>query len=112
MAAKTALVTGSTSGIGVGIARVLASKGYSIFLNGLGETESIERLRKEIEQQSEASVEHLAGDLSDPTEIESMFKLVDEVCPNGIDVLVNNAGKDSYLQSSPDRKCQLSLILP
>ena len=92
MAGRVALITGSTSGIG--IAKSLAIKGYSIFLNGFGDMEIVETLRKDLKQQSGGSrVEHISADLSKPVEIELMFKILHETCPNGIDILVNNAGK-------------------
>lgn len=94
MAHKAALVTGSTSGIGLGIAKVLARNGYAIFLNGYGDKKTIEKLKTEIQSNSCAQVEHLEANLADLAEIESMFTSVQEKYPSGIDILVNNAGKN------------------
>lgn len=84
---KTALVTGSTSGIGLGIAQALAQAGANIVLNGFGDVEaalaSIGALG--------AEVIHHAADMRRPDEIEAMFALAHERF-GGVDVLVNNAG--------------------
>ncbi len=78
---KRALVTGSTSGIGLAIARALAAEGGEVLLNGFGEAAEIARLEDEL------SARHLAADLTDPAEIEAMMA---EAGP--VDILVNNAG--------------------
>lgn len=88
---KAALVTGSTSGIGLGIARALASEGCAVMLNGFGDPREIEGLRQELAQTHDVSVSYNGADLSQPDEIE---KLVDSTVEElgSIDVLVNNAG--------------------
>ncbi|HEX8532653.1 MAG TPA: 3-hydroxybutyrate dehydrogenase [Allosphingosinicella sp.] len=78
---KTALVTGSTSGIGLAVARVLAAEGARIVLNGFGDATEIERLTDEL------GAAHSAADLTKPDQIEAMMA---EAGP--IDILVNNAG--------------------
>jgi 3-hydroxybutyrate dehydrogenase len=88
---KTALVTGSTSGIGLGIARALAAQGANIVLNGFGEAAEIEKLRAEIASSHKVSVRHDGADLSKQDQIEVMLaKALKEF--GAIDVLVNNAG--------------------
>jgi 3-hydroxybutyrate dehydrogenase len=88
---KTALVTGSTSGIGLGIARALAAQGANIILNGFGEAAEIEKLRAEIASSHKVSVRYDGADLSKQDQIEVMLaKALKEF--GAIDVLVNNAG--------------------
>jgi 3-hydroxybutyrate dehydrogenase len=91
IAGKLALVTGSTSGIGLGIARVLASQGANIVLNGFGDPAEIERLRAEIAAQHGVTVEFEHADLMKASEVESLVSRI--VLRHGaIDILVNNAG--------------------
>jgi 3-hydroxybutyrate dehydrogenase len=82
---KTALVTGSTSGIGLAIARVLAAEGARVMLNGFGDQAEIHKLCGEL------GAIHDGADLSDPAAIEAMISRCSaELGPP--DVLVNNAG--------------------
>ena len=81
LAGKLALVTGSTSGIGLAIARALRAEGAEVVLNGFGEAGEIARLRDELDAR------HSAADLTDPDAIEAMMA---EAGP--VDILVNNAG--------------------
>src|SRR5690606_8896697 len=71
---KTALVTGSTSGIGQGIAEALAAAGADIVLNGFGEAEAIERLRGAIADRHGVTVAYDGADMSRPAEIARMVK--------------------------------------
>lgn len=88
---KTALVTGSTSGIGLGIARELASNGANLILNGFGGATDIERLRAEIAERFGVTVRYDGADMSRPAAIEAMMhKALAEF--GAIDLLVNNAG--------------------
>ncbi len=88
---KTALVTGSTSGIGLGIARTLAAQGASVILNGFGDAREIEYLRAEMEEAHGVQVRHDGADMSRPDAIESMMgKALAEF--GSVDLLVNNAG--------------------
>ena len=82
---KVALVTGSTSGIGLAIARAFAAEGARVMLNGFGDPQEIETIK------SELGAGHDGADLSDPAEIEAMLRhCVDELGPP--DIVVNNAG--------------------
>ena len=88
---KTALVTGSTSGIGLGIARALADAGADIVLNGFGDAGEIEKLRNGIADEFKVKAIYAAADMSKPDEISAMVKKA--LAESGrIDVLVNNAG--------------------
>jgi 3-hydroxybutyrate dehydrogenase len=87
---KTALVTGSTSGIGLGIATRLAAEGASIVLNGFGERAEIERISAALRKQG-VSVAYDAADMTKPAEIAAMLR--NAIARFGaVDVLVNNAG--------------------
>ncbi|MET0276531.1 MAG: 3-hydroxybutyrate dehydrogenase [Acidimicrobiia bacterium] len=87
---RTALITGSTSGIGLGIARALAAEGASIVLNGFGTDDSIEAAQKEIATFG-VDVSYDSTDLRDVDAIEAMVARA-EARTGVIDVLVNNAG--------------------
>ena len=88
---KSAIVTGSTSGIGLAIARALAAEGASVMLNGFGEADTIEQARAEIEATSGARALHDAADMTKPDEIAAMVARAHAEL-GGPDVLVNNAG--------------------
>ena len=82
---KVALVTGSTSGIGLAIARALAGEGAKLMINGFGDPGEIARLCEEL------GAVHDGADMSKPTEIEAMMnRCLDEL--GAPDILVNNAG--------------------
>jgi len=88
---KTALVTGSTSGIGLGIAREFAHAGANIVLNGFGDAAEIERLRAAIERDFGVKARYDGADMSKADAIEGMMeRAIAEF--GSIDVLVNNAG--------------------
>ncbi len=82
---KVALVTGSTSGIGLAIARALAAEGAKLMINGFGQADEIERICREI------GASHDGADMSDPGAIERMITRCAEEL-GGPDVLINNAG--------------------
>jgi 3-hydroxybutyrate dehydrogenase len=88
---KTALVTVSTSGIGLGIARAFASEGANVILNGFGDAAEIERLRAGLQQEFDVEVRYDGADMSKHEAIEAMMKRA-IVEFGGVDILVNNAG--------------------
>jgi 3-hydroxybutyrate dehydrogenase len=87
---KSAVVTGSTSGIGLGIARALAAQGANVMLNGFGDAQQIERLRAELAGHG-AKAMYSAADMSRPAEIEAMMAQAEKAF-GAVDILVNNAG--------------------
>lgn len=91
MKPRTALITGSTSGIGRGIATALARQGHNIVLNGFGDAAEIEALRANLQTEHGVQVRYSNADLSQAGQIETMVKgAIEEF--GGVDVLVNNAG--------------------
>lgn len=90
LASRTALVTGSTSGIGLAIACGLAAAGAKIAINGLGTPEQIETALQAVRDAGATDVRHFGADLRDPDQIETMMTAIDAWSP--LDVLVNNAG--------------------
>jgi 3-hydroxybutyrate dehydrogenase len=88
---KTALVTGSTSGIGLGIARAFAAQGANIIFNGFGDAKEIEALQASVKDQFGVMTAYHNADMSKPLEIEAMMKFSAERF-GGVDILVNNAG--------------------
>ena len=88
---KSALITGSTSGIGLGIARALAGHGCTIMLNGLGDPEKIEMTRSGLEAEFSVSVRYHGADMTRPEEIAALIEATTESF-GGVDILVNNAG--------------------
>lgn len=91
LAGKTALVTGSTSGIGLGIARALAQAGADIMLNGFGDSGAIAALRTNFAQEYGVRVDYSGADLTRPAEIYQMIAHT-EATFGALDILVNNAG--------------------
>jgi 3-hydroxybutyrate dehydrogenase len=88
---KTALVTGSTSGIGLGIATRLAREGANLVLNGLGDRGEVEALRSELATRHAVTVIYDGSDMSRPESIATMMRTAIAEF-GGVDVLVNNAG--------------------
>ncbi len=88
---KCALVTGSTSGIGLAIAAELAARGMNVVLNGFGDAAGIEALRERLARSHGVDVLHDGADMSRQDQIEAMMAGASERF-GGIDVLVNNAG--------------------
>ncbi|USX16975.1 3-hydroxybutyrate dehydrogenase [Oxalobacteraceae bacterium OTU3CAMAD1] len=91
LSGKTALVTGSTSGIGLGIARTLAAEGANVLLNGFGDAAEIDTLQQDLAKEFGVQVAYHNADMSKPAEIENMIAFAGEKF-GGVDVLVNNAG--------------------
>ncbi len=88
---KIALVTGSTSGIGLGVATQLAKAGAHIVLNGFGDPDQIQSLCADMQKKYNIKCMHKSADISDAASVEQMIK--DTITEWGrIDILVNNAG--------------------
>ena len=103
---KVALVTGSTSGIGLAIARAFAAEGAKLMINGFGDPAEIAKLTDEL------GALHDGADMSDPAAIERMMKrCADEL--GSVDVLVNNAGIQhvSPVESFPPEKWDAILAI-
>jgi 3-hydroxybutyrate dehydrogenase len=88
---KTAVVTGSTSGIGLAIARKMAGAGANVVINGFGEPGAIEKERAGIESDFKVKALYSAADMTKPKEIAEMVALGESTF-GSVDVLVNNAG--------------------
>jgi 3-hydroxybutyrate dehydrogenase len=99
---KTALVTGSTSGIGLGIATALARDGANIMLNGFGDTAQIEAIKRELAGLG-VKVDYHPADMTKPAEIAELVKVTTTKLGN-VDILVNNAGIQHVapIESFPD----------
>jgi 3-hydroxybutyrate dehydrogenase len=88
---KTALVTGSTSGIGLAVARALAAQGANVTINGFGDQAAIEKQRAAIETEFGVKALYSPADMSKPAEIAGMVRTTEQAF-GSLDVLVNNAG--------------------
>jgi 3-hydroxybutyrate dehydrogenase len=86
---KVAIVTGSTSGIGLGIAKALAAQGASVMLNGFGDAAQIDAVRREIGARGKAG--YSPADMTKPAEIAGMVEQATRELGR-VDILVNNAG--------------------
>ena len=91
LAGKVSLVTGSTSGIGLGIARALAAAGSDIVLNGFGKPAEVESLQAEMAAQFNVDISFSPADMSKPEAIRHMIEQV-HADLGRLDILVNNAG--------------------
>lgn len=109
---KTALITGSTSGIGLAIAKKLASQGVHIAITGLGKSEQDEKITKEIADEHRVTTYFFSSDLSKPESAQILIKNIFEKMQR-IDILVNNAGMQyvSPIEDFPDDKWDLVLAL-
>ncbi len=112
LASRVALVTGSTSGIGLAIARRLAAAGAEVVLNGFGDPAEIERLRDEMAETTGVRVHYVPADLAVPAEA---GELVQRAIAIGgrIDVLVNNAGIQHVapVQDFPDERWEAVIAI-
>ncbi len=91
MKGKSAIVTGSTSGIGLGIARALAAQGVNVMLNGFGDADEIRSIRTKLEADHGIRVVYSGADMTRPSEIHAMVQQAIALF-GGVDILVNNAG--------------------
>lgn len=88
---KTAFITGSTSGIGLGIAQGLAAQGANIIINGFGDAAEIEKIRAGFESDFGVKALYSPADMTKPDQIAAAITLATEKL-GGVDILVNNAG--------------------
>jgi 3-hydroxybutyrate dehydrogenase len=109
---KVALVTGSTSGIGLGIARALAAEGADIMLNGFGDAGEIEKLRADLAREFSVRVEYDGADLSKPSQVAAIVKKTQDDLGN-LDILVNNAGIQfvSPVEEFPEAKWEAIIAI-
>lgn len=109
---KTALVTGSTSGIGLGIAQALAAQGANVLLNGFGDLETAQHQVAAAGQAHRIQVDYHGADMSQPHEIEAMMAFAAERFGQ-VDILVNNAGIQhvAALQDFPPAKWDAILAI-
>ncbi len=109
---KTALVTGSTSGIGLAMATALAAEGANLVINGFGDADAIEAERAALEAASGARAIYCNADLTDAAAIEAMMRAAAEAF-GGVDVLINNAGAQfvSPVEDFPAAKWDLIIAL-
>ena len=109
---KSAIVTGSTSGIGLGIARALAQNGADVMLNGFGNPQEIEFTRAELERQFGVKVRYSGADMSRPDQIRAIADLARAEFGK-IDIIVNNAGIQHVapIEEFPDEKWDAVLAI-
>jgi len=109
---KSALVTGSTSGIGLACARALAAEGASLVINGFGDADEIEAIRASLEAASGGRALYSAADLTKPDAIAAMIAEA-ELELGGVDILINNAGTQHVapIDQFPPAKWDLIIAL-
>jgi 3-hydroxybutyrate dehydrogenase len=109
---KAAIVTGSTSGIGLGIARALAQNGADVMLNGFGDPKEIEFTRAELQRQYGVRIRYSDADMSRPEQIRAMAESA-RVEFGKIDIVVNNAGIQHVapIEEFPDEKWDAVLAI-
>jgi 3-hydroxybutyrate dehydrogenase len=112
LTSKTAIVTGSTSGIGLAYARAFAKEGANVVINGFGKPEDIEKERAGIEADFGVKAAYSPADLTKPGEIEGLIRLGEETF-GSVDVLVNNAGVQyvSPIEDFPPEKWEQIIAL-
>jgi 3-hydroxybutyrate dehydrogenase len=88
---KAAVVTGSTSGIGLAIAQTLAARGSNVMLNGLGDSQEIERTRQDLARNTNRKIAYSNADMREPKQIRAMIDFAREAF-GSVDILINNAG--------------------
>jgi len=112
LAGKTALVTGSTSGIGLGVAHSFAGAGANIILNGFGDRDAISKISSDMSKDNAVDVVYSGADLSRPEDIATMMAEGEQRF-GAIDVVVNNAGIQHVapIESFPVEKWNLILAI-
>lgn len=112
LSGKTAIVTGSTSGIGLGIAEGFAKAGANVVLNGFGEAAAIEAERKRLESLGGGKVTYSPADMSKPDEITAMVHEAEGTF-GSVDVVVNNAGIQTVepVESFPPERWDLIIAI-
>lgn len=88
---RTAIITGSTSGIGLGIAEAFATEGFNVMLNGFGDADEIEATRARLDSKSAGTVAYHGADMTKPDDIADLVAKT-EAQFGAVDILVNNAG--------------------
>ncbi len=88
---KNAIVTGSTSGIGLGIAEAFAKQGMNVMLNGFGDAQQIEATRSKLASENNVQIGYHGADMTKPEEIGHLFRTA-ETNFGSVDIVVNNAG--------------------
>lgn len=109
---KVALVTGSTSGIGLGVARALAAEGVHLMLNGFGDADEIEKIRGGLASEFSVTVRYDGADLMRPEQVKAIVKKT-QVELGSLDILVNNAGIQfvAPIEEFPEAKWDAILAL-
>ena len=109
---KVVVVTGSTSGIGLGIAQKFARNGASLIINGFADKEQVENLKAGLKEQGASRVMYNGADLSSPVEINAMFSNIIREWGR-VDVLINNAGIQfvSPIDKFPEEKWEAIIRL-
>jgi 3-hydroxybutyrate dehydrogenase len=105
LSGKAAIVTGSTSGIGLGIAESLAAEGCHVMLNGFGDKDAIELIRDGLATRHRVTVAHSVADMTKPAEIRQMVADAGKMF-GSVDILINNAGIQfvAPVETFPDAK--------
>lgn len=112
LAGRSAIVTGSTSGIGLGIAQALAGQGANVVLNGFGPADQIETLRTEMSREHDVEVLYSGADMSRADKIAEMIDVASHAFGQ-VDILVNNAGIQhvSPIETFPPEKWDAVLAI-
>ncbi len=107
---KSVVITGSTSGIGLGMAEKFAAAGANVTLNGFGDAHEIETIRAELAESMGVGVVYSPADVSKPDDIAAMLAMANQA-HGGVDILVNNAGVQhtDAVQDFPPEKWDLVL---
>ncbi|BDC44758.1 3-hydroxybutyrate dehydrogenase [Paraburkholderia terrae] len=109
---KSTIVTGSTSGIGLGIATAFAAQGADVLLNGFGDADEIEAIRRNLEHEHGVRVRYSAADMGKPDDIRVMARYATAEFGK-VDIVVNNAGIQHVapLEEQPDEKWDAILAI-